>query len=411
MFLVSGPVMALNQWTVMLYLVSDDSESTSMVHSHLEALNQMASRAGTAGSYEVIVQVDAPPGFKFLSSATKKADGAFRLEPGTSGKWSVAAELGEVNMGSPDCLWDFLKWAAKEHPAKQYALFVAGHGSGIFSWRGDGNVNSSNPGLVKFNPDRFVGYDDTDDDCLTLFEMGAVLEAFKSRLTGGRPIDILALDSCMPGALEALYQFRDLVKLMVSSPSTTLIGGMPYARIIGNLAAQPAMVADEFAKMIAKEYVNKVANMSNEGEVMGVYRPAEAAAIAGAMDQLSLELLRVYQEGTRLSFKNLTTYGGKKRYWDLGRFLTSLAEGGTSLSGVAQPDRVRSVAKEALEALQASRVTTWYVNEFADQKVAGLSIAWPEKPEFLKWRKFYQALDYAKNTHWDEFLDYWYDLK
>lgn len=400
------PAQALNEWTVMLYLVSDDSGSRAMIDSHVEMLNKLSGIAGKAPQAEVVVLIDAPAGFKLFSKAQKNPDGGFRLEPGQNGKWNISAELGEVNMGSPYTLWSLLKWTVEKHPAKRYALFVGGHGSGIFSWRGDGNVNSANPGAVNFDPSRFVGYDDTDDDCLTIFEVKAVLEAFKTKLAGGRALDLLVLDSCLPGAIEALYQFRDLIKIMVSSPSTTLIGGMPYAHLINKLIATPSQNEEQFGVLVAESYVKNMNGQRDEGEVMGVYKPAETKALIGSIDQLSLALIRARQQA-KFPIKNLTTYGGKNRYWDLGRLLRSLAEGGTDLSGVANGNQIKVLAGEALEALKACRLTTWYSGGHAEQKVSGLSIAWPEKEEFAKWKPFYQALDFAQNTHWDEFLTAW----
>jgi hypothetical protein len=122
--------------------------------------------------------------------------------------------------------------------------------------------------------------------------------------------------------------------------------------------------------------------------------------------QLSIQLVRA-REQKIFSVKDLTGYSDKKRYWDLGRVLRSLAGGATDLTGIDNAASVRSLASDALESLKASRVTTWYSGSFADNKVAGLSIAWPEKEEYAKWRTFYKALDFARDTHWDEFLDLW----
>lgn len=402
-----APAQALNEWTVMLYLVSDDSKDETMSQSHIALLNKLAPIAAKSPGYEVVVQIDPPPGVSLSAKSTQKAGGAFLLEPGQSAKWNIAQELGEVNMGSPYSLWNFMKWTTQKHPAKRYALFVAGHGSGIFSWRGEGNVSSANPGFVDFNPDRFVGYDDTDNDCLTIFEVKAVLDAFKMKLTGGRPLDALVLDSCLPGAIEALFQFRDLIRIMVSSPSTTLIGGMPYGAIITKLAANPVMETEEFGGMVAENYVRNKDGARDEGEVMGVYKPAETKSLVSALDQLAIELISAKRDGGKLSFKNMTTYGGKNRYWDLGRFLRSISEGATDLSQIPQGSRIKVLAGEALEALKTSRITTWYSGGHAQQKVSGLSIAWPEKDEYAEWQKFYQALDFAQATHWDEFLNAW----
>lgn len=41
------------------------------------------------------------------------------------------SSIGDVDMGDPDVLKDFIKWGRKEFPAKHYGLVIYGHGSGI----------------------------------------------------------------------------------------------------------------------------------------------------------------------------------------------------------------------------------------------------------------------------------------
>ena len=405
---LATPASALNEWTVMLYWVSDEKESTALIKSHISSLKSLVAKAAAPGAHEVVVLFDGPPGYSAVDG--KDADGGFRLEP-QNGAWNIE-RLGELNMGSPYTLWTFLKWTAEKHPAKRYALFIGGHGSGIFSWRGPGGVNDLNPGQVDFSPDRFVGYDDSNNDCLTVFEVQKVLEAFKTKSNAGRKLDVLVLDSCLPGGLETLFQFREVIGLLVSSPSTTLIGGMPYPRIVSELAANVKVSAEDFSKAIAKAYLEKVITMSNDGEVMAVYATEKVQELAFALDQLSLQLISAQTEtGKRASIKNLTTFGGKNRYWDLGRLLTSLSEGNADVGPAKNVAAIKTLAQEALDLIKTNRITTWYSGSYADNKIAGLSIAWPEKEEWQKWQKFYQTLDLSKATHWEDFLNTWHGLR
>lgn len=391
------PVHALNNWTVMLYFVSDDTESNAMTEAHITAINGLAQLGNRPNDYEMVVLFDRP----------KEGAWRFTFE---NGKCNVDSKMGQTNMGSPYTLWNFLKYSTEKHPAKQYALIIAGHGSGIFSWRGTGGVKDPNPGTVDFNPDKFVAYDDTDNDCLTVFEIQSVLEAFKSKLNAGKTLSLLSFDSCMPGSIEALYQLSHSTEVMVSSPETTLIGGVPYKEILSQLAANSTQAAEDFGKAIAKGYVQHANSMANRGEVSGVFRPALSEKIVGAVDILSIELLKAWQSGNKAAFKNLMTYGENKRYWDLGTVLKSIVAGNTDVSGLTNGSAIKQAAQDALDAIKNSNVTTWYSGKFADNKVAGLSIAWPEKKDYVTWHKFYKALALSKTTHWDEFLDAYFGI-
>ncbi|MBF0406988.1 MAG: hypothetical protein HQM10_06530 [Candidatus Riflebacteria bacterium] len=393
MFCLSCPsAYALNDWTVAMYFVADDTESDAMVKSHINAINELAALGNRPNEYEMVVLFDRPK------------EGAWRFSF-EGGKVKVDSKLGRTNMGSPYTLWEFLKYVTQKHPAKHYALIIAGHGSGIFSWRGTGGVNDSMPGSVNFDPDRFVGYDDTDKDCLTVFEVQAVIEAFSQKLNAGKRLDLLSFDSCMPGSIEALCQLSRCSDVIVSSPETTWIGGVPYSKILRTLAANTKVTSEELGSLFAKSYVDKGLNLSSRGDVSGVYRPARAEKLVAAFDLFSIELLNAYRTGNKTSFKNLIKYGDNDRYWDIGRILTSIVSGNTDLSTFSNASVIKQTASDVLDAVKESRVTVWYSGKYADNKVAGLSLAWPVKDEYSKWRPFYKALALSQMTHWDEFLD------
>ena len=44
---------------------------------------------------------------------------------------SVQIEKGELNMGDPQTLADFINWAKTTYPAEHYALIIVDHGTGI----------------------------------------------------------------------------------------------------------------------------------------------------------------------------------------------------------------------------------------------------------------------------------------
>ncbi|MBF0545985.1 MAG: hypothetical protein HQM08_16195 [Candidatus Riflebacteria bacterium] len=264
---------------------------------------------------------------------------------------------------------------------------------------------------MDFNPDKFTCYDDTDNDCLTVFEVQAVLEAFKTKLNAGRPLNLLSIDSCMPGSIEAVYQFSQCAEVMESSPQTTLIGGVPYKDILTQVAANTTINAEQFGEIIAKGYVAHANSMANRGEVAGVFRPAMSQKFVATLDILSVELLKAWQTGNKTGFKNLITYGEDKRYWDLGIFLNSIVNGNTDLSALSNASAIKQAAQDALDELKKAHVTTWYSGTYADRKVSGLSIAWPIKDEYVQWQKFYKALAFAKGTHWDEFMEAFFGLK
>jgi len=404
--LLSLPVaaLALNEWTIIVYQCSDDCTSATLEEAAVRDLIELDS-VGSQGGLEIIAQVDRGDKLtSFLKSVYGDPDysGASRYKINRD-KWATEAKLGEVNMGSPAALWDCLKWAATSHPAKRYVLVLAGHGSGVFSWRGVGSTSSSQPGAVDFDPDTFVAYDDTDDDCLTVFEVAAVLRSFKDKLNRGRPIELVAFDSCLSGMLEVLYQLRDGAAVAVGSASTVPMSGLNYGAVARAIVANEQIGTEALAEVAVKAFIDD-APCSGKGDIMAAFRLSAIENLAGSWSRLSTELLRAMIEtGRGFGLKDLVSYND--RYWDIKRMCQSIVDGKLDVHGASNGAIITEYANEVLADRSAAVISLWYGGGYADQKAGGLSVAWPDKDEYRKYRAFYKALDFARDTTWDEVLD------
>ncbi|MBF0407391.1 MAG: hypothetical protein HQM10_08555 [Candidatus Riflebacteria bacterium] len=401
---VSG--FALNEWTVIVYLCGDDNKDASLEENHRKDLEEMA-RASSKPGLEVVVQADR--GTK-ISEYLKQAyadpsySGAKRYVVKNS-SWETEAQLGEINTGSPYALWDMLKWVAAKHPAKHYCLIINGHGSGIYSWRGEGNVSAAVPGAVNFDPNRFVAYDSTDDDCLTVFEVQAVLEAFRARLNSGRKVDLIGFDACMAGMIEALYQLKESCQVMVANPSLTPGTGFDYDGIVSALGRNLAMTPEQLAEVITKTFIDSV-HSNTDPQMLSAWRTDRVQELVFALNNLSMEMLKAIKlTGKKAGLSNMTTYGGSNLYWDIERILRAVQDRNTNWNGASNAQVIVNLAAEAQAALKAARVSMWYDGSFSANKVGGLSIAWPDPDKYKSYRNFYKALAFSKTTKWDEFLD------
>lgn len=104
---------------------------------------------------------------------------------------------GELNTGHPNTLHDFLSWAKINFPANNYALIITGHGHGV-----SGTAIDSSNGQW-WNADYLE-----------------IRELQLSLLFSDSPhIDVLFMNSCLMGTIEAGYQLRGLVDYYVASES------------------------------------------------------------------------------------------------------------------------------------------------------------------------------------------------
>lgn len=382
---------ALNEWTYLIYMSNDDNKSSAIEDANIANLNAMQKVSLPAG-VEVLVQVDGREG-KFF-------DGLFGKKPGSGcfrynikgGQLVQEDKLGEVNLGSPQVFWDFLKWGAQKHPAKHYGLIFNSHGSGVFSWRGTGSTGSAKPGAVDFDPGRFVAYDDTDNDCLTVFEIVAVMKAFREKLNAGRKLDVVGFDACLPGAIEVLYQFREAADVLVGSPDTIPIDGFNYRAILEALAKKPAMTAEEFGALHAQKFSQRV---------MGAWRTSKAQEVVFTFNNLAIEVLKALKESkTKLSFTGITSFGGKNRYWSMLEVVAAIEKQSQDWAA-SNKAAIRPLITEVKDAVNAARVTDFGL----------MTVARPVGDEYKQFRTFYKALEFSTATQWDEILDYLEDVK
>ncbi len=385
--LLGAPALqAMNEWTVIVY-VSNDDHDPAIAEANARNFKNMA-RIGSGKGYEVLIQVDGGPPKKTAHGSAPDApfSGTERFLV-QRGELVGEGRLGEKNMGSPYTLWECLKWAAEKHPARRYCLVINSHGSGVFSWRGLGSTSSSRPGAVNFDPGRFVAYDDTDDDCLTVYEVEAVLKAFRKQLNQGRPLDILAFDACMPGSIEALFQFREVFSFLVGSPESVNMDAFNYHATLNALADNPRLSPETFAQAIAA---------GARTRLIGAWKTAGAQEIATALDRVSIALLEALESSPRkLTLPDLVTYGGDDRYWDLEKFARVLKNGQGNVAQAPNAQVLRELGAELLEALLRARTSTR----------GKLSVAWPKAAEYQEFLLCYKALALSQATHWDEVLD------
>lgn len=387
LFSLPTRVMAINEWTVIVYMVNDDKD-TVLENANFRNLSYLKSY-GSGENHTLLVQIDGmSAGSADEQKLNYKGGSRIRIE---KGKLIDEGVLGEVNMGSPQTLWDCLKWAQEKYPAKHYALVINSHGSGVFTWWGEGSVSSSEPGKVVFNPDRkpgrFVAYDHTDKDALTIFEVAAVLKVFNQRYKNGGKFDLVAFDACMPGSIEVLYQLREACDFMVGSPETTPISGFNYDAMARFMSRNSTFTPTEFATDMAERL---------NSNLIGAWRTANAARMVFAVNMLAMQLINAMEETSKnFGLRNQSSFGKGTNYWDLSKVAEAFYRENSDLHGASNHAVIKQMGKDLIDEIEATRLT----------RRGTISICWPEKAEYSKYRRFYKALDMSHDSKWDEMLD------
>jgi len=184
-------------WTVMVYLDGDNNLDLNYV----DIFNQLESAANNS-SANVIVAWDRLGSNNSAYYKVKYDTNPNQLATYTEGvdKWAK----GELNMGSPNTLSDFVLWARAHYPARHYALLISNHGTGL-----NGTARDETNG----------------NDWMTLQELGNALSTATSN--GNNKLDVIFADSCLMAMIEDAYQIRSYANFYVGSENLLWITGNP----------------------------------------------------------------------------------------------------------------------------------------------------------------------------------------
>ncbi|MBX3063813.1 MAG: hypothetical protein KF726_12605 [Anaerolineae bacterium] len=126
-------------------------------------------------------------------------------------------DLGEVDMGDPKSLVDFLVWGVQNYPAEHYMIVIGSHGGG---WRGIG-------------PD-----DGNNNSMLELPEIDAALTEAQSIL-GIAKFDIVGFDACLMGVTDVAVMLESHANYVLSSQEVIPNSGWEYRDSINDMKANP----------------------------------------------------------------------------------------------------------------------------------------------------------------------------
>lgn len=134
---------------------------------------------------------------------------------------------GELNMGDPDTLSDFIEWGLDNFPADKNALILWDHGSGIWGCCVDITDN---------------------DDIITVVELNDCWPCFVGEL------NLIGFDCCDMSTAEVVYQLKEVYpEVIVASEWIELSAGWPMDTIFTSLQADPDMDAFDWGEQIVDD--------------------------------------------------------------------------------------------------------------------------------------------------------------
>jgi len=219
-------------WTVLVYGLGDNNLEPNL----LIDMEEMA--AVPAAALEFVVLADRTPDYTDRELPGIGDWDTAKLISITPGTFVEHDDLGELNLGDPQVLADFVARGIRDFPADHYALILWNHGS-IAG----------------------VGSDESHGDGLTVPEVAAGLRAGLAA-TGLDRIDLIGFDACLMGAFEVAAAVTGLADYMVASEEVEPLDGWDYAAF-GLLAADPDGVT---ARSLGEEIVARYMATSGQDD-------------------------------------------------------------------------------------------------------------------------------------------------
>ncbi len=238
----------VKSWTYMVYLDGDNNLESAAVNDFLEM-----SSVGSSASVNIVALMDRVSGYD-TSYDDWTDTRRFYITNGLTPAAANGVSWGEANMGDPETLLKFVRWAKAAYPANHYVLVFWDHGSG---WR----FRDPNDVLTKA-----VSFDDTSGgDAIDMPELRNSL----STLTGGgaSPFDIVGMDACLMAMIEVDNQIKPYATIRVGSEETEPNDGWPYDTILAALVANPAMSANTLATNTVDFYYSSYGNNNTQSAV------------------------------------------------------------------------------------------------------------------------------------------------
>jgi hypothetical protein len=376
LLLVVGPpsrvwAQAQAQWTFMVYLDGDNDLEQFAVNNFL----QMAA-VGSDANINIVVQFD-----RWDNPAKDKRYGNWTtckrflvtqgMEPVEA---QQLADLGEVDMGNPATLTDFINWATSSYPAANYALVLWDHGSGwdpgtkkLLQALKQATTKTEKKKLLeelkaakRAQPAvKWICEDASHGTMLSLADV-------KNAISGaGTKVQLVGFDACLMGMVEMAYEIKDTGPgVMVGSEEIIPGNGWPYDTILAGLQSNPAWTARDLGSWIVDKYY----------EYYSITTPNN-----GGMTQSAIDLTQMNNLAGRI-----TDFASAMRSsWDSDRPL------------------IKTRAQDVMTAIQQAVIKKRHgLKNYPG--AYGLAIYFP----IYGFDSQYDSnnLDLANNTTWDEFL-------
>lgn len=351
------------KWTMMVYISGDNNLEDYVV----KDIETELAPTGSSANVQVVALADRGPGYDTSYGDWQTTKLYHVTRNMKSDAASAVADWGERDMGDKQTLIDFVTWTKANYPADHYALYFWGHG---WNWH---------PGYVML--------DDTSADTLDYEETKAAIPSLGF-------IDVVGYDGCNMASIEIFKLWHNHAVAVASSQEYVGWDGIEYDLVLAQLAANPAMTADQVAIATSQ-------SASNDKTWSAVAVDGRFDALVTAVNNWSVAL----NNGLTANRKKYdSAFGATRSFWQapMDKDLYDMAY---EINRLVADSNIKAKSQAVMSAVNAVVLHERHVNAYAD--VHGITIYHISKAteKDSNYAYYRSTLDFALLYAWDEFLN------
>lgn len=378
-------------WTFMVYLDADNSLANGLnISGQIQdaGVDVFLRLANVTSSpvFNVVVQMDRAPS-QDVRYGNWTGGKRFDVKEGmTPTAENAVQDLGDVDMGDPNTLRDFVNWTINNYPANYLFLVLWDHGAGIMGICND--ITSGN-------------------DYLSLPKITQALTGIPAI------IDDVLMDACDMSMLEVAYEIRDSANFLIGPESLGYGTNMPpYDAYLNNLSNDSSISPNAFAKEIVIDYIRwAYANpLLIKSATMTATDLTKMSSLAAAIDDFATTLKEketLYHEQISLARNMTTGIPGPLQYPDLTYqtgYYIDLYDFASRVNATVPDEELRSDCSQVMTSIDNAVIMNLNINE---PGANGLAVFFPdEKGKYDTFATIYENTTFAINTPWAELVKY-----
>ncbi len=360
---VNAAPAAKAKWTVMVYMSGDNNLEDYIV----KDLELELAPTGSSANVQVVALADRGPGYD-ISRGDWQTTKLYHVTQGMiADSASAVADWGERDMGDKQTLIDFVTWSKANYPADHYVLYFWGHG---WNWH---------PG--------YVMADDTNAGTLDLDELKAAIPSLGF-------IDVVGYDGCNMESIEVLYAWRGHATAVSASQEYVGWNGIEYDVVLAQLAANPAMTADQVAIATSQ-------SASTDKTWAAVAVDARFTTLITAVDQWSIAL----KNGLAANRKKYDrAFGATQNFWQapMDKDLYDMAN---EINNNVTDATIKAKSQAVMSAVNGVVLNEHHVNGYPDAHGITIYYVSSAAGKDANYTYYRTKVDFALQTGWDEFID------